>query len=278
MSFYNKLKNKLKNKLSEKNLKALPHGYQIVGKIFLIKLRPELLKYKKTIGKSILELFPYIHSVGLIKEIKGIKRKPRIEIICGCKNTQTLHKEYGCKFLLDVSKIMWSQGNKDERIRIVKLVKANETIVDMFAGIGYFSLGLGKFTESKRIYSIEINPISYHYLWENIKLNKLEGKIFPILGDCLEICNELGRIADRVIMGFLPTPKDYLESAAKIVKKNGMIHYHSILRKVEDQKNLLLEIESVFSKTGLKVKLINFKKVKSYAPKVNHVVLDVNVY
>ncbi|NIO44028.1 MAG: class I SAM-dependent methyltransferase family protein, partial [Candidatus Aenigmarchaeota archaeon] len=71
-------------------------------------------------------------------------RKPKVEVIAGCKKTQTLHQEHKCKFLLDVSDIMWSQGNKNERIRLIKTVKSKETIVDMFAGIGYFSIFLAK--------------------------------------------------------------------------------------------------------------------------------------
>lgn len=74
MSFYTKLKTKLKNKLTEKELYSLPRGYHIIGKVLLIKLKPELLKNKKIIGESILELFPYIHTVCLIKEISGIER------------------------------------------------------------------------------------------------------------------------------------------------------------------------------------------------------------
>ena len=96
MSFYTKLRTKLEKKLDQNELNSLPHGYQIIGKILLIKLKPNLLKYKKIIGKNILDLFPYIHTVCLIKEIGSVERKPRIEVIAGCKrSTQTIHKEHG---------------------------------------------------------------------------------------------------------------------------------------------------------------------------------------
>ena len=120
MTFYTSLRRKLD--LADKELDLLPRGYQILGKIMLIKLDKKLVKHKKLIGKALLELFPYIQTVCLLKGIKSVTRKPIIEIIAGCKSTQTLHKEHKCQFLIDVSQVMWSQGNKMERMRLVKIL------------------------------------------------------------------------------------------------------------------------------------------------------------
>jgi len=104
MSFYSKLSERLD--LKEKD--ELPRGYQILGKILIVKLKPKLLRHRKEIGKAILEMFPYIRTVCLAKDITGAERKPKIEVIAGCKNTLTLNRENGCQFLVDVSKVMWS--------------------------------------------------------------------------------------------------------------------------------------------------------------------------
>ncbi|MEM5793183.1 MAG: class I SAM-dependent methyltransferase family protein [Candidatus Aenigmatarchaeota archaeon] len=267
-----------KLKISDEEKKLLTRGYQKIGDIIIINLRNELWKYEGEIGEIFLHSIPNTRTVcRMTDKIKGQYRQPTIKVIAGDKDTITIHKENGILYKLDVSKIMFSKGNLFERKRLIEKVKEGETIVDMFAGIGYFSLGLAKFTKAKRIYSIEINPESYHYLWENIKINKLQDKIFPIFGDCKEESKELGKIADRVIMGLLPSPKNYLESAVFLVKKHGIIHYHSTLGEGEDPQRILSEINELVSKRDLKVKLLNFKKVKSYAPKVNHVVLDLEV-
>jgi len=168
---------------------------------------------------------------------------------------------------------MFSKGNLSEKKRIISQIKRNETVLDMFAGIGYFSLGIAKFSDAKKIYSIEINPESYRYLKENIRLNKLENKIVPILGDCKE-CKKIGKV-DRIIMGLLPSPKDYLGVAIKTIKKNGIIHYHSTFEKNGDCKKLLNEINDIAVEHGFSAKLLKCKKVKSYAPNIDHVVLDV---
>jgi len=271
MSFYTKLRNKLKNKINEKELNYLPKGYQIVGKILLIKLHKKLLKHKKLIGKAIIEILPYVHNVCLIKEIKKEVRKPKIEVIAGCKNTQTLHQEHGCKFLLDVSDIMWSQGNKQERIRLVKIVKPKETIVDMFAGIGYFSIFLAKYCKPKKIYAIDINPKAIEYLRKNIWLNNVENKIEILQGDCRKFAKLLENTADRIIMGYLFKTEKFLPYALKIAKNNAVIHFHRTVKEEEIEK-MKDKIKKRFN-----VKVIKTKRVKSYAPKIWHVVFDLKM-
>jgi len=98
-----------------------------------------------------------------------------------------------------------------------------------------------------------------------------------MFGNCENECASLGKIADRVLMGLLPSPKDYLDAAMKVIKKNGIIHYHSILGEDESHEKLLFEINDVAVTHGSQVELISWKKVKSYAPKVDHIVLDVRI-
>ncbi|NIM47455.1 MAG: methyltransferase domain-containing protein [Candidatus Aenigmarchaeota archaeon] len=271
MSFYTKLKNILKNKLTEKELVCLPRGYQIVGKILLIKLNKKLLKKRKLIGKTIIKILPYVHTVCLIKEIKKETRKPKIEVIAGCKKTQTLHQEYKCKFLLDVSDIMWSQGNKNERIKLIKTVKPKETIVDMFAGIGYFSIFLAKYCKPKKIYAIDINPEAIEYLRKNIWLNNVENNVEILQGDCRKFAKFLENTADRIIMGYLFKTEKFLPYALKIAKNNAIIHFHRTVKQEEIDK-----IKEKLEKKA-KVRVLRTKKVKSYAPKIWHVVFDLKV-
>lgn len=272
------LQEKLKDESFDKELSLLPSNYQKIGDIVIINTKKELWKYDKEIGKIILENIPKTKAVCRRTDfITGQLRQPHIKVIAGDKNTETIHKEHDIRFKLDVAKVMFAKGNLTERKRLISQVKEGEVIVDMFAGIGYFSLSLGKFSKAKKIYAIEMNPIAFHYLWENIRLNKVEDKVIPIIGDCEEKCKNLGRIADRVIMGLIPSPKNYLNTVMKIVKSNGIIHYHSTLGKDESHEKLLFEINDAAVNYGFEVKLLGWKRVKSYAPKVDHVVLDCKI-
>jgi len=272
------LSEELKNELSKEELLLLPSSYQGIGNIVILNLKKELWKYDKLIGNIALEKILSTKSVFRRKGfIKTEFRTPQIKFLSGVNNTVTTHKEHDIIYKIDVKQIMFSKGNLSERKRIIKQVKKGEIIIDMFSGIGYFSLGIAKFSEAKKIYAIEINPKSYEYLLENIRLNKVGNKIVPILGDSAVEAVKLGKIADRVIMGLLPSCKEYLKHAFKVVKSNGIIHYHGIAKNNEEKK-LFEDVKEVFEKEGRKVKLIKKTKVKSYAPKVYHWVLDCRIF
>lgn len=188
------------------------------------------------------------------------------------EDTETINKENGCLFKLDLKKVMWSKGNNNERIRIAKLVEDNETIIDMFAGIGYFSIPIGVHSNAKQVYSIEINPNSFHYLKENIKLNKINN-IIPLLGDCMDITPEYS--ADRIIMGYVKTTHHYLKTAIDSLNKGGVIHYHeTVPEKLMDTRpiNRIKEVAGDRS-----VEFLKLNKVKKYSPGVFHVVCDARI-
>ena len=271
------IKNELRNKIPADILGLLPSSYQIIGDIMIIKLREELIKYEKIIGEAILKKFPNIRTVcRKIKGISGEMRLPSVKVIAGDLNTVTIHKENNCLYKLDVAKVMFAKGNKKERARIPRLVREGETIVDMFAGIGYFTIPIAVLANPKIIYAIDINPVAIEFLKENIKLNKVEGKVIPILGDCREITLKLGPIADRVIMGYLPNTWRFLPYALKVTKPTGgIIHYHDIFPKNELYDKPIELLTRIADQEGFVLEKILYRGiVKQYAPRIYHIVID----
>jgi tRNA wybutosine-synthesizing protein 2 len=285
MGFKDLLKDKLNEKVDKDKLELLPSGFQRIGDIIIVNLKPELNEFKGDIGKMIIEIFSKIRSVCNKKGgIKGQLREPQVELIAGNKNTETTHTESNCFYRFDVRKIMFAKGNVIERSRIAKQIKSEEIIVDMFAGIGYFTIPIAKLSNPKKIYSIELNPVSYKYLKENIKLNHILDKVEVINGDCkeevLKIEKKYGRIADRVILGYLPPPKEFLPFAMKIIKRKGILHYEgfvSVGNEKEDIEKNLEDVRKAAEKEGFKVKLLLARKVKAYAPKRDHYVFDIQI-
>jgi len=282
MKFKKKIAEMLNDTLTEEELSILPRGFQTLGNIIILKLKPKLLEKDKVIGQAYLDLLPKIRSVYVNKgRIIGSFREPEnIEFLAGEDNPIVEHKEHGIKYRFDITKIMFSKGNLNERRFLATLVKKGEIVVDMFAGIGYFSLPIAKHSDVGQIYSIEFNPTSYKTLLENIKINHLEEKITVINGDCKKEVLELSRSgirADRVIMGVFPAPKDYVKEALSLTKEEGTIyHYEGVVEK-EAYISLFKEFEEICQEEQFNCKLESHRFVKSYGPNLFHTVLDILV-
>ncbi|MEN6551671.1 MAG: class I SAM-dependent methyltransferase family protein [Methanobacterium sp.] len=234
---------------------------KVIGDILVLKNEPDNLQ-------ELLDL-PEVKRIVKLGRINGPKREPEVEILVG-DNTETIHRENHCFFKLDVARIMWSKGNTGERKRMSTLVEDGETIVDMFAGIGYFSIPMAVHSNPAKIYSLEINPVSYGYLKENIVLNKVEDVIEPILGDCREFKPK--NFADRVLMGYIGNTNEYLDKAVDIVKPGGIIHYHeSVPDKLKFERPPQRIIDAA---GGRDVEILNKRIIKKYSPGVYHVVID----
>lgn len=284
MSFKENMQEKLKEKLSKEELEILPAGFQNLGEIIILNLNKELLSEKKIIGEKVLELYPKVKAVyNKEGDISGEFREPKLVFIAGDKKKKEAEViENGIRYRFDVTKLMFAKGNINERVRIAGEVKPGEIIVDMFAGIGYFSLAIGKLSLAKKLYCIEKNPNAFKYLNENIRINHI-GNAETFNEDNRKIIDKLekeGIKANRIIMGYLPPPKEFLPWAFKISKKGTIIHYEDLLvdEKIkEEEKKVMDFVEGEASKIGMKVKLVKLVRVKNYKPHVGHYVVDIEV-
>ncbi len=248
----------------------LPSRWEAIGDVLLIKLDGSLMRYKEEIGKAYAEVLG-MKTVLLQGRISGRKREPKTEIVYG-NDTETVHLENGIKYKMDVAMIMFSSGNIDERIRTADIDVHGETIVDMFAGIGYFSLPFAVHGGASEIHSLEINPTAHHYLQENVKINEVEDIVHPWLGDNQDF--SLEQEADRVMMGYLHDTHKYLPKAVDFLGSKGIIHYHSLCEDTEYPQKLNDEIEGAVDPDHT---IIQHKMIKSYAPHIYHAVTDIRV-
>jgi len=258
----------------------MPSSYEIIGsreKAVAIVEIPEGLQ-KKKIANQILTRHKNVKSIlRKISERKGIHRITEYELLAGNSNTEVIHKEHYCKFKLDPKLVYFSPREGTERIRIANQVKPKETIMLMFAGIGaYAIITAKKQPKVKKIISVEINPSSYEYMKENIRLNKLSDKIIPILGDVKSECKGWYGKCNRVIM---PLPYDawkFLDLAFKCLRSDGIIHMYII----EREENVEKKVKSIIDKFSKKIKRktkYRIKKTLPYAPRTYKYCVDIKI-
>src|SRR2546430_11097004 len=63
------------------------------------------------------------------------------------------------------------------------MVEKGERVVDMFAGVGPFSILIAKRLGDVRVEAIDANPQAVELLQENVRANKVESKVHTHLGD-----------------------------------------------------------------------------------------------
>ena len=131
-------------------------------------------------------------------------------------------------FAVDVGKCYFSPRLMGEHSRVAGLVCIGETVVNMFAGVGCFSVIIAKKVDQTKVFSIDVNPVAVQYMKENIRINRVDNKVIPLLGDSKEIIEaELQGKADRVLMPLPELALQYLPSAVSALKKEGgWIHYY----------------------------------------------------
>ncbi|MCK5112822.1 MAG: hypothetical protein KAQ84_04705, partial [Thermoplasmatales archaeon] len=143
----NQIKRLLSNEIPSELICCLPDRWEKIGDVLTIKLNGNLKNYQEKIGKKYAEI---LHCKTVLNDVGGISgtyREPKVGILYGSKNTETIHKENGIRYKLDLQKIMFSSGNMDERKRMANISNKNETVVDLFAGIGYFTIPMAVYSK-----------------------------------------------------------------------------------------------------------------------------------
>lgn len=277
------LKKILSKFLAPEDLAYIYNSYDIVGDIAIIRFTDVYRKYSKKVAETILSLHKNVKTVLVqVCPINGDFRLRKLEHVAGKTKTATVHKESGCLFAIDLKKCYFSPRLSYERMRIAKLVKKREVIVNMFAGAGCFSIVIATHSDAAKVYSVDINPAALQFMRENTKLNKVYGKIIPILGDVKQVVEKkFYNLADRVLMPLPEKAFEYLPYAILTLKDiGGWIHYYDFkhAKKNEDP------VEKVKLKVAEKLISLNVtfdfpfsRVVRTIGPNWHQVVLDIYV-
>ncbi len=271
------LKEALKEKLSKKELALAGRAFDLVGNIAIVEIPKGLEKKEKLIGEALLETQKGVETVcKKTGAHKGIFRVEPVKVIAGKKNTVATYRESGCIFRVSLGKVFFSPRLGSERLRIAHAVKKPETVGVLFAGVGPFAIVLAKNSPVEKVFGVELNPHAVKDMAENIKLNRCEGKVEPILGDVKKIVPKLlaGK-CDRVLMPLPKGAEDFLPEAFLCLKpKGGIIHFYGFAQKTSPFVGFVQKVRKVAKGVGRKIKVLHKQHLRDYSPDMIQVVID----
>ena len=267
------LKELLKDKLNEKELSLVPNSYDTVGSIAIFaELKKELKNKEKIIAKVLMQNNSHILTIAKkTGKYSGKYRLPKISIIAGIKTKEAIHKENNCIFKLNIEKCYFSVRSANERLRISRLVKDNESVMVLFSGIAPFPLVIEKNSNPKEIYGIEVNKRCHKYAQENLKLNKSK-KIRLIKGNVKKELPKLKKKFDRIIMPYPSDSFSYLKLALNHINKNGTIHFYTF-----GQEKDISKLKQKILSYSNNIKIKDILKAGHYSPYTYRLCFDLAI-
>jgi len=272
------LKRVLQDILSKEENEQLISAFDQIGDIIIVRIPDSLVSKKEIIGRTLLEQVSTANSIFYQSSpVEGDFRTRKLKVIAGEDKTQTEYKENGCKFIVDVEKAFFSPRLSTERERIAGLVKEGEVIINMFGGVGMFSLLAAKNTACT-VYNIDLNPVAAQLCKENVQINKLKGDVISLNGDATDVINEqlVGK-ADRVLMLLPERSDEFLDSALNGLKDKGIIHYYSHMHADKKQDAGKLSEEHFLSVNKTNAEIITSRNVRPVGPRFYQTVVDVKI-
>ncbi len=278
-----RLRKTLSRVLSSGDISKVYNSYDIIGNIAIIRLPYASTENAQSVAKAIMSINKNVKTV-LVQEspVAGDFRLRRLNHVSGENNTRTIHREFGCLFSVDVAKSYFSPRLSHERMRIARMVEPGETVVNMFAGVGCFSIIIAKHSSAMKVFSIDVNPAAIQFMQENIRLNRVYDKVIPLQGDSKEIIkNRLQHVADRVLMPLPEKALEYLPCAVSALKvSGGWIHYYSFEHAAKTEspaEKAKLKVAETLNALGVDFKVPFVRVVRSTGPNWFQLAADVHI-
>ncbi len=236
-------------------------SYDVFGNIVVWKFAKDVrVSEKKKIALKFLKEHKSVRTfLEKTSGFSGRLRKQKTKYIAGEKTKEALYRENDCVFRFNVDSCYFSPRLASERKEIAGFVKKGERVLVMFGGVAPFAIVIGKFGRAGRIVSVEISRECNKYARENVKRNKLEGKVEVVQGDVRRVVGKLGCKWDRVVMARPNLRDSFLNVAFSVIAKSGFINYYGFYleQEINELKKLIL---SEAKKARKKIRILRIKK------------------
>jgi tRNA (guanine37-N1)-methyltransferase len=259
---------------SPEERERLPTSFDIIGDVAIIRLDEEQEALAPHVGKALMTVFPRLRTVALDKGVKGELRVRDLQVVAGEPKTETVHTEYGIRLLIDPTKVYFNPRLSNERRRIASLVQEGEVVVDMFAGVGPFSIMIAKYADPAVIYAMDLNHDAVEYMRMNVQLNKTP-KVVPLEGDSRQLVFDVPP-ADRIIMNLPHSARDFFHDALTRLKLGGVIHFYTICERGDIEPILERLVVEAFG-MGVRIVILRHEELKTYSPSMSVFSADIGL-
>ncbi len=244
-------------------------SFEVVGDIAIVEG-----DQAEQVASALMSCYKMVKTaIAPISDVEGEFRTRRFRHVAGENGTITTHKEHGLRYRVDLEGAYFTPRLGTERLRVAEQVNPSDVVLDMFAGVGPFSLLFAK--RGARVIAIEKNPVAVKYLRENALLNKIQD-IEILEGDAADLAPRYENMADHVIMNLPHSAAQFLIPAMRAARNGGVIHYYAIAPE-ESLYRDTDQIKKASEQLGFSVDIIHQRIVRSYAPKRYNVVIEFRV-
>lgn len=277
------IKTFLLDRIPENLVHLVPTSFDILGSkgesVAIIEVPEELEEYSKDIAEAVHHVHRNVKSVLSKKsERHGEYRLRDMELLSGDPNTEVIHKESGCRFLIDPRLTYFSTRESTERERIIQQITGPEDVLVMFSGIGPFPICIAKKRKDVTATAVELNPDAHRFCVENIRLNKVQDRVIAIEGDVRDLCPKLGKQFDRVLT---PLPKGahlFLDVIVPMVRPEGLLHFYHWAPDDDKYTNAYNLVEKAAKELGRETEFLGGVRVAKYSPRLSKVRIDVLIH
>ncbi len=257
---------------------------EIVGDIAVLRKHPDLeldVEVYRRLAEELMRRLPYVRSAWLaVSPVGSSYRLREFAHLAGERRSETVYREHGCSFRLDITKVYVSPALNYEHARVAGLVGPGEEVLNMFAGAGLFSIIIAKRARPRRVVSVDVNPEAYRYMVENVRLNGVSDVVFPVLGDAREVARSCPGCFDRVLMPLPELAYEYFADAVHSLKMVGVVHVYDFVSAREEDEAVLAARSRYLEKCetlGVWAEVEGSRVVRSVGPRYYQVVLDLRV-
>ncbi|CAJ0582665.1 unnamed protein product, partial [Mesorhabditis spiculigera] len=151
------------------------------------------------------------------------ERTPHVDVLYGGHGWIEHSDESGFRFVYDASKKVFEIWRQKEMARISQTDAHGEVVVNLMAGLGYFTFPWAAKSGAKHVHAVEWDDDAVEALIRTTTANGLDDKVSIHHGEARKMA-PVG-IADRVYIALLPSSQPFWMTACKCLRdKGGWLH------------------------------------------------------